>query len=264
MGILVLTILYWAIDYTIQKNLHNNYYVKLGGNMTYQMNNFTLVIGRNQENLYRSLSVYEPDNESSWRIFSSLLSGESNNDIMPNEILFNHTQIFPFKISNILKIITVTVKNIEPGMYHGWFYLAGKTTIAIPVTISTEPKVIQAIIIVIIGTLFSIAFWEIFFYLYVIGNKGAAKKAMAKVQDIQNQYVKGQSPPAENLQYTKSLIEIATRREKNAIGTENRYLENAGKIFTVDIASIGFAILTALLGLFKDNYVTHLAYISRY
>ena len=48
----------------------------------------------------------------------------------------------------------------------------------------------------------------------------------------------------------------------SAIRIESRYLDNAAKIFTADVATVGFGILVGIVGLFNNNYVINLVDIT--
>jgi hypothetical protein len=60
----------------------------------------------------------------------------------------------------------------------------------------------------------------------------------------------------------QDLRNLANMKDSSAQKIENRYLENAAKIFTADVATIGFGILTAIVGLFSNNYVISLVDIN--
>jgi hypothetical protein len=60
----------------------------------------------------------------------------------------------------------------------------------------------------------------------------------------------------------KSLRDSANKKERKAKNTEKRYDEDMAKIFTVDGASIGFGILTELIGVFNNSSEINLVQIS--
>lgn len=68
---------YWFFDAVyFGPNAEKFYSIRLGGNLTYQDGDLTLVIGNNRQDTTRPLSIFGISNQASWEIFSSLLSGE--------------------------------------------------------------------------------------------------------------------------------------------------------------------------------------------
>lgn len=65
-----------------------------------------------------------------------------------------------------------------------------------------------------------------------------------------------------NNQIMAKQAEIVQRKMERVRKVESRYTENAIKIGTFDIASVIFGIITGLVGLMSNTYVTSLIEIS--
>jgi hypothetical protein len=265
---IALAIFYWLYDSLFfSNNAQSIFSVNLNGNRSYQQDNLTLVIGSSRENASRSLSIFGISNQTSWIIFSSLLSGEIDRDISPTNILFNMETAYSFKAKKFPEIIQLSVPNLQTGQYSGWLYINGAEDYIVPITISTDAKIIQAVTVVVIGVLLSIAFWEIYFYFSAIVKRKNEEEIRIEANSIESQYLPAPAinaiaavgPIPQDLINIQSEVQdlrnIADSKDASATKIENRYLENAAKIFTADVATVGFGILTGLIGLFSNNYV---------
>jgi type II secretory pathway pseudopilin PulG len=272
-GSVILALFYLAFDSLLfSPNALNIYSVKAAGNMTYQKDNLTLVIGTSRENTTRPLSIFGINNESNWKIFSTLLSGESNRDVSPSNILFNGYSELPFRITSVPQIIHISTQELQIGKYHGWLYITGSDNFVIPITLASDPKIVQAVTIVIIGILLSIAFWEVYFFFDSKVKRKNANIIRQEANMIDANYLQGvniaaiPAPYNQDFLDTQTLVQdlrnLANMKDSSAQKIENRYLENAAKIFTADVATIGFGILTAIVGLFSNNYVISLVDIN--
>jgi hypothetical protein len=248
-AIIVLIVVYYYIEDTYYKpDVQKGYSVKLEGNETASNGNVTLVIGKNTEASDKSLSVYGvTDSES--RIFSSMLATRTGKIIQQDKILFGGNTIFTIGNATSMPVITsISVQNgkIDPGDYHGWMYLGTGISTAFPVVVSTEPKVFQAILIIIIGILASISFWEIALYIDRRRNEGMVKD---------NKNIKRLSFIHAGLKNSKRF-EIKKKAISRVEVLSKRYTTNAHIVFSLDAASIGFGIATGLIGLLNSGYVT--------
>lgn len=254
--LIVLVFVYFYIENTYYKpDVQKEYSVSLEGNETASNGNVTLVIGNNSEASDKSLSVYGLTDKES-RIFSSMFATGTGKIIQRDDILFAGNSTFNIGNASLMPIITsISVKDgkIDPGNYHGWMYVGSGIATAFPVSISTEPKVVQAIIIIIIGILASISFWEIAFYIDRSRNQGMV------MHDTTN--IKRLSSLADNDLVTKRN-EIKEKAMSRFIVLSKRYSANAHIVFSLDAASIGFGIATGLLGLLSTGYVTSITDIS--
>lgn len=281
-GIIALSLFFWWYDSVVSSGTQakNEYTIKVDQNLSYKDDNLTVVIGTDRKSSSRSLSIYGIDKSGDWRIFSSLMSGDGNMDVNAQNIEFNGSETHPFTIGDTPNVIPVSVLNLERGIYHGWFYISGKSNFTIPITILTDPKIVQAITLVIIGVVLSIALWEIIFYIYVILSKIIAEEKKKKATKIVNRENPNNQIDVNSIMgltdtdfqnrniadtpkiQINSLRDSARKRERKANNTAKRYEDDMGKIFTVDGAVIGFGILTGLIGVFNNTYVMNLVQIN--
>jgi len=145
--------------------------------------------------------------------------------------------------------IGVSVENLNSGHYYGWLYLTNGSSLTIPISISTEPKVIQAMILVVIGVLLSIIFWEIFFYFNKRFHICTRKKILRNIGLNDNYDALTIAQKNQDEQVKKKTARIEKVRK--------RYVEeNAIKIASFEVASVVFGIVAGLVGALTDSYVT--------
>jgi hypothetical protein len=253
--IIGLIVVYYHIENTYYKpEVQKGYSVSLEGNETASNGNVTLVVGNNSKASDKSLSVFGVTDKES-RIFSSMLATRTGKIIKQDDILFGANTTLKIGNASSMPIITsISVENgkIDPGDYHGWMYVGSGIPIAFPVTVSTEPRVVQAIIIIIIGILASISFWEIALYLDRMRNEGMLNTD-ANIKRL------GFMPAG--LQSSKRF-EIKKKAISRVDVLSKRYTTNAHIVFSLDAASIGFGIATGFIGLLNTGYVTTILDIS--
>lgn len=298
------------------------YSLNLDRNLTYTNGSLSIVVGNNGNSTGKVLNVYGVGNKNqSTTIFSSLLATQTGKIIQNLTFGANRT----YKIQNN-NAFPVAIKPVEPkglrsGIYHGFLYLRSEKLATVPITVSTEPKVAQATIIVVVGVLASILFWEVFFFLNRImntrsnnllraeadnsqiqaadaqnqadnsqnqaadaQNQAAALQAQAQALDVDNPQVAALNREIADLnEQATALTEDATalteeatastrrstkyrtkarHREVRASSVKNRYLINTTKIVSAEIGSVAFGILTGIIGLANNTYVTNLVEIN--
>jgi hypothetical protein len=222
----------------------------LDSNNTYTNENLTLVVGNNGDNSPKLLNIYGLKRDSSLTIFSSFLSSTYGSTI--GNLSFGDKDSIIVDIDSEYPIIVedIKVKNLTSGKYNGFLYLKGEELFNIPVTISTTPKVTQAIILVVIGVLIAIVLWELYF--------------LSNHRDNNNK-VKAQNILANNAAsaFARSSHELKMEMyQKRAESIENRYLFNSTRIISVEMATVAFGILTGLLGIASNSFVTTLIEIN--
>jgi hypothetical protein len=131
------------------------------GKSFFHEGNLEFLINNNEKGSLKTLSVYGLNTHDSINASSSYLVDDTH------------------KINTNTKL-TITSKNTTadakqydiripmlqfPGSYEGWIFVSGKDDVPVPVTLATEPKVVVALLWVIIGILTSIIFWEIINYI---------------------------------------------------------------------------------------------------
>ena len=70
-----------------------------------------------------------------------------------------------------------------------WVYIKGPTTFVIPITLSTDPKIVQAVTVVIIGILLAIAFWEVYFFFSAQTKRNNSSNKRNMAQDLSQTFV---------------------------------------------------------------------------
>lgn len=122
--------------------------------------------------------------------------------------------------------ISLKVQSIAPGSYEGALFINKDTVV--PITITTEPKVLQAIIWIMIGIITSIIIWE-----FIIHHKDP-KKSSAR-------YDQNKSPRLKNL--------IGDRRPRPGVAL-------------IDWGTIIFGISLGLLTVLNQGYVNTIRVIE--
>lgn len=117
---------------------------------------------------------------------------------------------------------------------------------------STEPKVIQAIFLVVIGVLLSIIFWEIFFIL----NHRQTKNTMAALHNANAARLNSLFPNISALQQATKRNEIVAKKQNRIWKIESRYTVNAPKVISFEVAEVIFGIIIAMIGTLSNSYVS--------
>jgi hypothetical protein len=254
--LIVLVGVYYYIENTYYKpDVQKGYSVSLEGNETASYGNVTLVVGNNSKASDKSLGVYGLTDKES-RIFSSMFATGTGKIIEQDDILFAGNSTLKIgNASSMPKITNISVKNgkIDPGDYHGWMYVGSGIAIAFPVTISTEPRVLQAIIIIVVGILASLSFWEIALYIDRMRNEGMVRQEATNIKRLS--FLTGND-------LTTKRTEIKEKAMSRLIVLSKRYSTNADIVFSLDAAFIGFGIATGLLGVLNTGYVTTITDMS--
>jgi hypothetical protein len=178
----VLTI-FVVLSYLHFSTIENKTYSVAFGNKEtfnfYRDGNLTAILSNNENNS-QSLDLYglSTTTPPQSRIFASLFSDTDNDIIDFGDIVFDDQRVFPLQVhADRPTISQVSVRNLDLGLYHGWFYITGQINYSIPITISTVPMLGQSILIIVIGSISAIAILEL--------DKYAKRKNMPKIrQDL--------------------------------------------------------------------------------
>jgi hypothetical protein len=257
--IIILILLYAAIEYDWEMfSSEPKYSLNFNNTVTYANGDLSIVVGGNRLDTSKNVYIHGVENQTI--IFTSLLSTETGKEI--DSLTFNNNQKRVRLIVNEDNVtsVDVSVPNLQSGKYYGWLYLTNGSTFTIPIIVSTEPKVIQAVILVVIGVLLSIIFWEIFFYIYKKFNQQTADRL--KTMAPQALSTRAGFRNLNNDQIMAKQSEIVQRKEERVREVKSRYTENAIIIGTLDVALVTFGIITGLVGLMSNTYVTSLIEIS--
>ncbi len=112
------------------------------------------------------------------------MSGEYDRDIKASNLQFENSAQFTFGLGTIPEVVDESVKELKTGRYRGWVYIKGPTIFVIPITLSTDPKIVQAITVVIIGILLAIAFWEVYFYFSAQTKRNNSRNKRNMAQEL--------------------------------------------------------------------------------
>jgi hypothetical protein len=163
----------------------------------------------------------------------------------------NHEKITLNVTNNKIDIVRISFNNFEDGQYRGWMFLTEKSNVAVPFLVSTEPKVIHAFILVVVGVLSAIAMWELFFYIderynvrTAAENRNKAKTVRADLAALHNQ--------------------IAQRKEERILRIRRRYLARGAQIVSLDVVAVILAIVGGLVALTNNDYLSSLVEINWY
>lgn len=245
------------------------------GKSSFHDGNLELLVDNNQKGSPKILNVYGLDRDDQISKSSSYLVDDTHkiNTYTMLTLASNNPGAIP-------RLYYVTIPILEfPGSYNGWIFVSGKDNMPIPVTITTEPKIVQALLWVVIGILGSIFFWELINYINQI------KKAQTETQTtIQNE----PSKMDDILKETKTTKEAVMDFMQNASGnlanvnhkSIKQYLDKetrkrleihinrnlASKAFVkvsiIDLGTILFGIAVSFLALLSQGYVTTLRVIG--
>lgn len=164
----------------------------------------------------------------------------------------NHEKITLNVTNNKIDIVRISFNNFEDGEYRGWIFLAEKSNLAVPFLVSTEPKVIHAFILVVIGVLSAIAMWELFFYIDERYNVRTAAENRNKA----NAAATGDLTAIHN--------QIAQRKEERVLRIQSRYLARGAQIISLDVVAVILAIVGGLVALTNNDYLSSLVEINWY
>jgi hypothetical protein len=128
-------------------------------------------------------------------------------------------------------------------------FLAEKSNLAVPFQVSTEPRVIHAFILVVIGVLSAIAMWEFFFYIDERYNVRTAAENRNKA----NAAARGDLGAIHN--------RIAQRKEERVLRIQSR---RGAQIVSLDVAAVILAIVGGLVALTNNDYLSSLVEINWY
>jgi hypothetical protein len=163
----------------------------------------------------------------------------------------NHEKITINVTNNTIDIVRISFNNFEDGQYRGWMFLTEKSNVAVPFLVSTEPKVIHAFILAVVGVLSAITMWELFFYIderynvrTAAENRNKAKTVRADLAALHNQ--------------------IAQRKEERILRIRSRYLARGAQIVSLDVVAVILAIVGGLVALTNNDYLSSLVEINWY
>jgi hypothetical protein len=244
-----------------------NYWLNFESNITFLNGDLSMAIGNNGLDLAKKLNIHGIKNNTI--ILSSFLGTQTGKII--EYLNFNGQPYTPLIVNRYnVSSVEVSAQNIYSGKYNGWLYLIDGSSYTIPITLSTAPKIFQAFILVVIGVLLSIAFWELFFYANLGSNQrrlNILNQWIDRRQELRNQLSPQLVGADADLQIellNQKYKQEQWKRTERIDRIKNRYREPSSRvrILSFDVASVIFGIVTALVGLSSNSYVIGLVEIS--
>jgi hypothetical protein len=242
------------------QNLSNDYILTSNGRITFNEDKMSLLIENRHNDSSRIIEIDGLDDTSKTKIYSSALRTPSGNTIKshitPSSILDQSSGSVKFVLDTELT---------EPASYNGWLLLRGQANQhVIPINISSPPMFPQALMIVLIGSVSSIAFWETIHYYDQKNMQEKNKEIKRKADDI----FRNEVPQEPDLMKKRNLLIRATslklQRDATRSKEKSRYETVAGtaKMTFTAIGSSGFAIIVALLGLLNNDYLKGITFLN--
>jgi hypothetical protein len=194
-------------------------------------------------------------------VFTSLLATQTgkvidNLTLGDESIYYIENNDFPISIHNVNP-----GEKFQSGVYSGFLYIDNGSLTSVPINLFTEPKTFQAVSLVVIGVLASILFWEVFFVLREIALRKESMTLLEYADRLVANPPKGLTAKTSG-ELIKDLMLRADHQLSRAIETEYRYLTMGSKIVSAEVATVAFGILTGLVGLANNSFVTNLVEID--
>lgn len=240
------------------KNLGKDYALTSDGQVIVNEDNMSLSIDNSNYNSSRIIEIDGVDNISNARIYSSTLR-TSSGDYLGSTITLTSSS----EDSGSVKFVPNKVLR-QPGSYDGWLTIRGQSNEhIIPINISSPPMLSQALLIVLIGSVSSIAFWDIIHYY---GRKNTEEKN--RITEDKADEIFGEANAVYDDLERNSLLQRATtlknQRDSKRSKEKSVYDTKAGtaKVTFSAAASSAFAIIVALLGLLNNEYLMGITFLN--
>jgi hypothetical protein len=240
------------------KNLGKDYALTSNGEIIVSEDNMSLSIDNTHNDNTRIIEIDGVDDISNARIYSSNLRTPSGDYLGSNMTLSSTSE-------NSGSVKFVPSKELpKPGLYYGWLTIRGSANEhIIPITMSSPPMLPQALIIVLIGSVSSIAFWDIIHYY---GRKNMQEKNKItedKADQIFTTAVNVDDPVTKNSMLQRATA-LKNQRDSKRSKEKSVYDTKAGtaKVTFSAAASSAFAIIVALLGLLNNDYLMGITFLN--
>jgi hypothetical protein len=250
--IIILVIVYAVVDdwFDWMISFKQKYSLNFKNNLTHNDGDLSMVVTKNGLDSSKIVFIHGAKNKTI--MFSSPLSTQMGKTI--NFLVLDHgrDKVSLNMTEDNVTSVEASVENIKSGNYYGWLYFTNGSKFTIPIVVSTEPKVIQAMILVVIGVLLSIIFWEGFFYFNRKFNESTRNTRSKAVLNTMNNY---SQLTAEQVIDVNADIAI-NRKSRRVTKLKKRYAENGIKIASSQVALVIFGMVTGLVGSMSNSYVT--------
>jgi hypothetical protein len=259
LALIVLIVVLAIYNGAYLRNLSNDYILTSNGRITVNEDRMSLLIENRHNDSSRIIEIDGLEDISKTKIYSSSLRTQSGNTIK------SHIASLSISESSGAVKFVLDTKLTQPASYEGWLLLRGQANQhVIPINVSSPPMLTQALMIVLIGSVSSIAFWEIIHFYDQKNTEEKNKKIEDKADDIFQNIV----PNEPNYMKKRSLLIRATslklQRDATRSKEKSRYETAAGtaKMTFTAIGSSGFAIIVALLGLLNNDYLKGITFLN--
>jgi hypothetical protein len=247
------------------------------GKSYFQDGNLKFLVDNNGKGSLKILYSYGLDAQDTVNSSSSYLVDDTHKinadtklTIKPNNTIVADAKLYNIKVPPLQ----------NPGSYQGWIFVSGKDNIPIPVTVATEPKVVVALLLVIIGIFTSIIFWEIIKYVDQLkkaqtepdiqGKPNIVDSIAAKVKSdaaqvmnvAQNRMREQPNLNTEEGRLTKTIQNHITEEQLNNYLNKKLTSKAFVKVSIIDLGTIGFGIAVGFLALLSQGYVTGIRVIG--
>jgi hypothetical protein len=269
--ILTAFVLYYYYGYSSRVQNHDYSLMFDDGALTFDSEKLAWVVDNNGDNPTKLIKVYLSDNDTGGTIFASTLTDKNGKKLESRNIKFNESSTLPI-INSVggWKTIRFDIDDyaLERGSFHGWIILSGQETNYVPITISTKPILLVAIILVLIGVFSSICIWEVIRYYKFMSTKNMTNSLRQLLTQDRFNIALASPEDRESVRQNRNIVEQEIIQNNVQIAKYNTRNQEAGKsTFRISLIESVSALVGVAIGLFallNDSYVTGLLDIGAY
>ena len=257
-GIIVLIGSFVIYQVIYLNNLSNNYALTSNGQIIVNDDNMSLSIDNSNANSSRIIEIDGVDNIAKAKIYSSNLRTSSGDHFGSN------ITISPSSENSGLAKFTPDRNLTREGSYDGWLNIKGQKNVhIIPINVSSPPMLPQALIIVLIGSVSSIAFWDIIHY-YGRKNTQEKNRVTENKADEIFESARNETDKLEKNSLLQRATSLKNQRDSKRSKEKSIYETKAGtaKVTFSAAASSAFGIIVALLGLLNNDYLMGITFLN--
>jgi hypothetical protein len=223
-ALIVLIIIFALYQATYLQNLAKHYTLTSNGQITFSEDKMSLAIGNRHNDSSRIIEIDGLDEISKAKIYSSALRTSTGHAIK--------AQVIPHSVSDkssgSVKFVLDT-KLTEPASYDGWLLMRGQANEhIIPINVSSPPMLPQALIIVLIGSVSSIAFWEVIHYCDQKNTRTKNKQIEDKADKIYNIEANQEADQMKKFNLLFRSTSLKLQRDSTRSKEKSRYETPAG------------------------------------
>jgi hypothetical protein len=260
---------YYGYSYHVQNRDYSLMFED--GALTFDNEKLAWTVDNNGDNSTKLIKVYFNDNDTGGTIFASTLTDKNGKKLESRNIKFNDSTTLPIiNSAGGWKTIRFEIDDyaLERGSFQGWIILSGQETNYVPITISTKPILLVAIILVLIGVFSSICIWEVIRY-YKFKSTDNTKNSLTQLLN-QDEFNVALAPRErkESVSQNRNIVEQEIIQHNVQIAKYRTRNQEAGKsTFRITLIESVSALVGVAIGLFtllNDSYVTGLLDIGAY